>query len=179
MPAPVADFKKEPVTFQFLNELKQGKKGRYASVKTDDKRTFMVDEEMWNILQEGVQYEIDYQLPDPKSDFPPWIKNVRTVGGADLVPPSRPVSPTGSPLKAYSKLAAPNGDKDTDIATQAIFKSMVEGGAAKPSTAKGVAAVLDMAWEGWLIHKKHRETFKMKASDEMNDEIPNWGKDEH
>jgi len=140
------------VTVQFRNDLKDGKKGRYGSIKADG-QSYLAQEDIWETIEQGRTYTIKYQKPD--GDFPPWIKSVESEEGEPLTPPVRNTQAPVSTQKAYSKQA--NGGSNLDACICGLLKSFIEAGKV-PLDAAAISKARTICQAGWL--------------NEMNDEIP-------
>ena len=122
----------------------------------------------------GGLYEIAY---DENEFNGRTLRNINTAKGIKILQSGNGAATRPVPTGGVGGVANVS-NKDDDIATIALFKSLVEGGVLKPQSDAAIARALNLAWQGWLLHKKHRETWKMSAADEMNDEIPDWGPNE-
>jgi hypothetical protein len=147
---------KATITVRFRNELKTDKRGKkYGTIKAAEGGSYMAHEEDWKILEEGNQYQIDYQPTEPGKDFPPWIKAVRDVDGVPLTAPVRTAQQPVSTQKAMAKQL--NGGANLDMCVCALMKAFISAGKV-PLDAAAISKARTICQAGWL--------------NEMDDEIP-------
>jgi hypothetical protein len=150
---PTTELIKKTITVKFRNNLKEGKKGKYGSIKTTDGESYLAQQDIWETLEPDGIYSIDYERST--GEFPSWIRMVTADDGDVLTTPVRATPPPQSTQKAYAKQQA--GGSNLDAIICGMLKSFIEVGKVGLNR-KDIVEAKKICREAWL--------------DEFGDEIP-------